>query len=374
MPARSNRRLARLFGIDIQFHWTWLIILYLVAATLGEFFARAYHWHALTVWAAALVTTALFFVSVVLHELAHSLAARAYGLPVHTITLFVFGGVSELTREPDHAGAEFVIAILGPLTSLVIGGVCLGLSKLGSVHQPVFAVLWWLGSINLLLAIFNLAPGFPLDGGRVLRAIIWSANHNFLSATRWATRIGKVVALLFILVGVLQFFHGQGLNGLWIAFIGWFLLVAAEQSWRQTEARSALGSFTVRDLSNPFFTSVSPDETVEGYFHQVADSHNYRASLVMEDGDRLIGVIAPVDLRNAPRPRWGELRVRNLMVPRTRLVTATLQDGLMEALEKMALNNVSQLPVVEGDHVHGVIRRDRILELLQAHLGSKKLG
>lgn len=371
MPRQSNRRLARLFGINIEFHWTWLIILYLFGYSLGDFFSHSYHWGLTVAWTVAIITTLLFFVSVVLHELAHSLTARRYGLPVHTITLFVFGGVSELTREPEQAGAEFVIAIVGPLTSLIIGGICLGFSRLGPRQSPAMVALWWLGAINLILAIFNMAPGFPLDGGRVLRAIIWSANHNFVSATRWATSIGKLVGFLFILYGVLEFFRGQGLNGLWIAFIGWFLVMAAEQSWRQTEAKSALGNFTVRDLSNPFFTAVPPEEEIESYFQKITESHNYRPSLVMENDDHLVGVIAPVDLRNAPRPKWPELRVRDLMVPRARIATVEQNEGLMEALEKMARHNVSQLPVLQGDRVLGVIRRDRILELLQSHLSGK---
>lgn len=370
MPNLSNRRLARVFGIDIEFHWTWLIILYLFGYSLGDYFSHAYHWGLWVAWTTAIVTTLLFFVSVVLHELAHSLAARRYGLPVHTITLFVFGGVSQLTREPEQAGAEFVIAIVGPLTSLVLGAICLGLAQLGPRHVPVIASLWWLGAVNLILAVFNLIPGFPLDGGRVLRAIIWSANRNFVAATHWATRIGKIVAVLFIFYGVVMFFRGQGINGLWIAFIGWFLLTAAEQSWRQTEVKGALEHFTVRDLSNPFFTTVPPDEPIESYFQQVTDSHNYRPSLVLTDGEELVGVIAPVDLRNAPRPQWPLLRVKDLMVPRARLATVTMDEGLMEALEKMALHGVSQLPVIEDGHVRGVIRRDRILELLQNALSQ----
>lgn len=371
MPAQRNPRLARVFGIDVEFHWTWLIILYVFAYFLADSFHSTYrNWGETAVWGVAIITTLLFFASVVLHELAHSLTARAYGLPVHTITLFIFGGVSELTREPDKAGEEFVIAIAGPLTSLVIGGICLGLAAWSGRQSPVGVALWWLGAINVVLAAFNLIPGFPLDGGRVLRAILWSSSRNFVSATRWATRVGKAVALLFILWGVVRFLQGAGFGALWIAFIGWFLLMAAEQSWRQIQAKEALASFTVRDLANPFFTAVPPQATVESYVQQLAESRARRPSLVMDDDDHLLGVISPENLRETPRARWPELRVRDLMVPRERVATAALDEGLMDALQKMAVGNLSQLPVLEEDHVRGVIRRERILDLLQGRAAA----
>src|SRR6185312_10916321 len=232
----AGTRLARVAGIDIEFHPSWIIILLLIGWSLGSYFRAADpHWSNFAVWLAAGVTTVLFFVSVVLHELAHSLVARARGLPVHVITRFVFGGVSELTREPDTPGHEFKIAIAGPATSLPIGAICLAAASLGTPSQPVFAVAEWLGWINIILALFNLIPGFPLDGGRVLRAILWGANHNLLQSTRRAAQVGKAVAIAFILFGVWEFFTGRGLEGLWLAFIGWFLLNAAEQSWRQIE-------------------------------------------------------------------------------------------------------------------------------------------
>jgi Zn-dependent protease/CBS domain-containing protein len=366
---RSSRRLARIAGIDIVFDASWLIILVLIGITLAEYFGQLNPaWSRAVVLAAAAITTVAFFASVVLHELAHSLVARAHGLPVHTITLFVFGGVSELSREPDDAGSEFRIAIAGPLASLVIGGVCVGLGRLGSSHQPLFAVLDWLGYINLLLAIFNLIPGFPLDGGRVLRAILWSANKNFVKSTRWATNVGKACALGFILIGVLEFFNGAALSGLWLAFVGWFLLSAAEQSWRQTEIQSALGHYTVGDLETPFFARVAPELNLEAFIGELAAQNNFRASLVMDQEDRLVGIITPADLSRVPRERWGTTLVRDAMVPRERMATVAPGEGLSAALRKMVESNVGQLPVVSNGSVRGVIRRDRIIELLHGQL------
>lgn len=370
---KANRRLATIAGIEIQFHSSWVIILALIGLTLGEYF-RAVNpgWPRGEVALAAIATTILFFVSVVLHELAHSLVARAHGLPVHVITLFVFGGVSELTREPDDAATEFRIAIAGPLTSLALGGICWGLGQLGSTHQPVFAVLAWLGWINLLLAVFNLIPGFPLDGGRVLRAIIWSANKDFVKSTRWATRVGKICALGFILIGVLEFFGGAALSGLWLAFIGWFLLSAAEQSWRQTEAQAALGHYTVRDLETPFFARVPPDVTLEAFINELASNHNFRASLVMDADDQLLGIITAADLNKVPRPQWATTLVRDLMVPFGQMATVNPTEGLSSALRKMAEHNVGQLPILANGSVRGVIRRDRIIELLQSQLNNSR--
>ncbi|MGH9480991.1 MAG: site-2 protease family protein [Terriglobales bacterium] len=370
MPGKPrNRRLARVAGIDIQFHSSWLIILALFGLTLAAYF-RAYNpgWSELVVVLAAAVTTALLAVSVVLHELAHSLVARAHGLPVHAITLFVFGGVSELTREPDDAATEFRIAIAGPLTSLVLGAICVGLAQLGNVHQVLVAMLAWLGWINLALALFNLIPGFPLDGGRVLRAILWRANRDFVKSTRWATRAGRVCALACILYGVFEFFGGATLDGMWLAFIGWFLYSAADQSWRQTEAQAALGHFTVRDLESPFYSRVAPDLNLEAYVTELASQHSYRASLVMDADGQLLGILTPADAGRVPRADWGTTLVREIMVPRDRMATVAPADGLVAALRKMAEHNVGQLPVLAEGSVRGVIRRDRIIELLQSQL------
>src|SRR6185437_10508832 len=352
----AQRRLARIAGIDIQFHLSWISILALIGLTLGEYFQAANpHWAAAVAWGAAAATTVLFFAAVVLHELAHSLVARAKGLPVQAITLFVFGGVSELTREPEDAKSEFQIAIAGPLMSLALGAACLGLSRLGSPHAPVIAVLLWLGWINLALALFNLIPGFPLDGGRVLRAILWNASHDFTRATRQATQVGKICAAGFILYGL-------------FAFFGWFLLTAAEQSWRRTEAQAALGNYTVRDLETPFYSRVPPEWNLESFITEVASLHNYRASLVMDGEDQLLGIITPGDLAQVPRSRWGTTLVREIMRPRSEMATVQPAEGLASALRKMAEQDVAQLPILSDGGVRGVIRRDRILALLHAQL------
>lgn len=371
MPARK-RHLARIFGIDIDFDASWFIILFLIAFSLAGEFQRLPGWSPAQVWGATLLTTFLFFACLVMHELAHSLVARAYGIEVHGIRLYVFGGVSQITSEPTRPEVELLIAIVGPLTSLALGSFFYWVSSWVPHSQPLGAMAWWLGWINIILGVFNLIPGFPLDGGRILRALFWTFNHNFLRATQWATRVGKVIAMALILIGIVQVFHGGDLDGLWLAFIGWFLLTAADQSMRQTEMRDALGQYTVRDLSSPFFSRVPPEETLEAYFNQVAEQHDYHPSLVMEEDD-LLGVISPSDLRQTPREQWNNAPVRQLMVPRAELVTASPREGLSSVLEKMAARNLSLLPVIDQDRVQGVIGRDRILQLLQNHFASHSL-
>ncbi len=353
-------------GIRIRFHPSWLIIVVLIALSLKGYFQLAHPaWNGVLLWGTALTTAALFFVSVILHELAHSLVARACGLPVKQITLFVFGGVSQVMREPSEARTELWIALAGPATSLALGGILLLAAHLMPSAAAITAVFWWLGSINLFLAAFNLIPGFPLDGGRVLRAILWSASKDFIRATRWATNVGKAVALLFILNGLIKaFFRGQAVEGIWLAFIGWFLLNAAEQSWRHAEVTDVLERHKVGDLASPYYTWVKPDETLEEYFQHAAETQQNRPSLVIDD-ETLVGVIAPLDLRGASRQLWPEVRVRDIMVPRDQVAIVAPNDGLRGALEKMANANLVQLPVIENGIIRGVILRERIVQLLQ---------
>lgn len=371
MPQRT-RRLFRIFGIDIEFDASWFIILFLIALSLAGEFQRIPGWSLATIWAATLITTALFFACLVLHELAHSLVARAYGIEVHAIRLYVFGGVSQITSEPKSPSAELLIALVGPLTSLVLGALFYLLAGQVQRSAPLGAMSWWLGMINILLGVFNLIPGFPLDGGRVLRALLWTANRNFLRATQWATQVGKVIAFLFILVGIVQVFHGGEWNGLWLAFIGWFLLTAADQSLKQTELRDALSQYLVRDLASPFFSRVAPDETLQHYFTQQAEQHDYQPSLVMAE-DELLGLISPSDLKSIPRETWERTPVSEVMAPRDQVVTVSPRDGLGDVLDKMVTQNLPLLPVMEKSRVQGVIGRDRILQLVQSHFSSQRL-
>jgi Zn-dependent protease len=249
---KSHIVLGKIFGIEIGIHYSWFIIAALITFSLSDHF-RAINsgWSNSVVWGAAGLTALLFFASLLAHELSHSLMARARKLPVNRITLFALGGVSVIEKEPPNALTEFLVTIVGPLTSVVLGFVLRGLAySLGQDPEatPGLAILYWLGYINISLGIFNMLPGFPLDGGRVLRSVIWGATHNLERATRIASRVGQIIAILFILTGIYQFFRGAGLGGLWISFIGWFLLQSAGANYLEVKIKHALEDLSAGDL------------------------------------------------------------------------------------------------------------------------------
>src|SRR5579864_7713941 len=238
---RSSIRLGRLFGIEVGLHYSWFLIALLITMSLtAQFHQNHSDWSEGIVWATSILTALLFFAALLAHEMSHALVARSHGLKTREITLFALGGVAQIEKEPEDPKTEFWVGIVGPFSSAVIGLICLGISwaggwRMGATPEtPVLSMLVWLGYINLTLAAFNLIPGFPLDGGRILRAIIWWINGNAKRATFLAARAGQAVALCFIAFGILRFFAGAGFGGLWIAFIGWFLLQAAGSSMLET--------------------------------------------------------------------------------------------------------------------------------------------
>jgi Zn-dependent protease/CBS domain-containing protein len=365
-------RLFRIGGISIEVNVSWLIILALLTTSLAlDWFplaARGYS--AATYWILALVAALLFFASVLAHELAHSLVARARGLPVTSITLFIFGGVSNIEREPQRPGAEFWIAFVGPLTSLIIGGLALLAGGLIGAASPLLAALLdYLGVTNLLLAVFNLIPGFPLDGGRVLRSIIWKATSSPRTATLWAARVGQVFAFLLILVGVWQFFSGALINGLWFGFIGWFLLTAAQSENTQVALDTIFAGVTVGQLM-----SASPQEAPDTTtIQQLVDGYllpqRARALPVMSSGT-LAGLITLDDVRRVPRERWGETTARDAMTPLGQLEVARPNDRASEALSRMARRDVNQLPVLDGaGRLVGMLSRDTLMRYVEVRRG-----
>ena len=239
---RSQIRLGKVFGIEIGLHYSWFLIAVLIVTSLYDEFHHSHPgWGDTVILTVAVATGLLFFASLLLHELSHSLFARSHGIPVKQITLFALGGVSQLEKEPASAAVEFWMAFAGPLTSAAIGGICL-LARLGAgaASTPIYGMLSWLGYINLALAGFNMIPGYPLDGGRMLRAALWWKSGSMERATGSASKVGQAIGMIFIIWGIAQFFGGAGVGGLWISFIGWFLLTAAGESYAQAglDARS----------------------------------------------------------------------------------------------------------------------------------------
>ena len=360
-------RIIKIAGIDIYIRVSWLIILVFLTFSLATgWFPTSYPgYSSLTYYILGFISALLLFVSVLLHELAHSFVARARGLPVHNIVLFIFGGVSNLEQEPQTPGTEFTMAFVGPLVSLLIGALSYGLLALvrGS-HSLIEPILSYLAVTNILLGIFNLLPGFPLDGGRVLRSIIWKATGNIQTATNVATFVGQTFAYLFILLGILQFFAGNGFGGLIIIFTGWFLLNAAQTTRTQTTLDAAFRGVTVGQVMNTNTMTVPANISLQRLVDEYFLPQGLRSALVMQV-DQLAGLITLSDIRHIPREQWPQTPVGLVMVPAERLHTVTPQQSLKDTLPLMNGQDVNQLPVVQDGKLVGVLTRDAIIRSLE---------
>jgi Zn-dependent protease/CBS domain-containing protein len=369
---KSNIKLGKIAGIEIGLHYSWFIIAALIAFSLGE---RFHHvnpsWSTGRVWIAALLTALLFFVTLLLHELSHSLVAQARGLKVKSITLFALGGVSQIEEDAKDAKTEFWVAIAGPLASLAVGFGCIAIAAGLGWHPPteprtaVTAVLVWLGYINVGLGIFNMVPGFPLDGGRVFRAIVWAISKNADRSTRIAARLGQVVAFLFILYGLWSFFGGAGFNGLWIAFIGWFLMDAAQASYAQVDVAAAFRGMRVSEVMSRDCAIVNRGMSLQGF----VDTYVLRTGercFAVADGGRLVGLITLRDVGAVPRDRWESTTVREAMRPLKELHVIAPDTQVLDALKLMAGNDINQLPVVANGALQGILSRSHLMQLLRA--------
>jgi Zn-dependent protease/predicted transcriptional regulator len=368
---RAQIKLGRIFGIDIGLHYSWLIIALLITLSLsGHFKSTNPQWSDTVVWLTALVTALLFFTTIVIHELSHSIVARMHGLAVRSITLFALGGVSQIEKDSPDARTEFWIGIAGPLASAVIGILCLGVAlSLGwepaaTPAAPATAVLVWLGYINFLLAVFNMVPGFPLDGGRVLRGIIWWITGARSKATRIAAQVGEFVSYAFIVIGLVRFFGGAGLGGLWISFIGWFLLDASRASQAQVGVTEALKGLQVGDVMSRDYVTVDSRSNIQSF----ADEHLLRSGrrcfIVTENG-RVAGLITPQEIRHIPHAQWPYKTLDLVMRPLEQLRTVTIDTPVIKALEIMGRDDVNQLPVMLNGALEGIVSRSHILQLLQ---------
>jgi len=363
---RATITFGRILGIPIGANASWFLVLALVTWSLAEgYFPASYPgWTAGTYWIVAAVTSLLFFGSVVVHELGHSVVARREGVPVRAITLFIFGGVSQITREPPTAGSEFRIAIAGPLTSIGLGVVFGALGALLAPIPVLAAPAVYLGRINLFLGVFNLLPGFPLDGGRILRALIWARGRNFRTATRWASNVGHAVAFVFILLGVGQMVSGHISDGLWIAFLGWFLHSAAEASYQQVVLDDMQRGVTARELMTREWPVVPPDEPLDRLVHDHVLTRGEPWSYVGKDGS-VAGVITLRDINAVPQPKWPAVTTGQAMTPLAAVPQARPGDTMRTVLQRMDDAGVEQLPLVEDGRVVGTVSREQLLRYLR---------
>jgi Zn-dependent protease/CBS domain-containing protein len=370
MTPKPGIKIGRVFGIPIYVHASWFIIFALITLTLVTQFGSEHpQWTPQRLWSLGILTSLLFFVSVLLHELSHSVVSLHYKLPVTSITLFVFGGLARMNREPETALQEFNIALAGPLSSFVIAGVFWSLTRIFPQSQMVGALAGYLAWVNFLLAAFNLAPGFPLDGGRLLRAVVWGITKNFNRATRFASRSGQFIAYMLIVGGIALALQNKNnfVGGLWLAFIGWFLLTAAQASYAQVAIHDALAGLHAADIMNQDLPEVSRSISLEDYGHEVLRTGR-RGHLVME-GDRLVGLMTVHALNRVPREDWNVTSVQAVMLPREKIQCARPDETALALLERMQAADINQMPVVEEDgRVTGMVSRESLLRAVKTRV------
>jgi len=365
---KGSLRIARIAGIDIGIHYTWIIIFILIAWSLaaGYFPAEYPGWDGLIYWATAVVAALLLFISVLIHEMAHSLMAISRGVPVKSITLFLLGGVSNLEAEPEKPGVEFAIAIVGPVTSIALAGLFWALDLTGlAVAGPVQATIVYMIEINVLLAAFNILPGFPLDGGRVLRAILWGATNNLRKATDIAAAIGQVFGWAMIALGIFWALTDNIMGGVWLVFIGWFLNSAAEASKREVELRAIWLNVKVASVMNDRPETIEANSNVEALVNDIYVKKGIRSAAVVEDG-KLLGIITLADIKKMAPGAWRNTTVSSVMT-RQPLKTITPGDDMKTAVHLMAENGVNQLPVVVEERLVGMLNRADIIRYVQVH-------
>lgn len=374
MDMHAQIKLGRIFGIELGLHYSWLIIAALIAFSLAEHFrATDPNWSPAVVWGSALITSVLFFACLFAHELSHSFVALRHKIPVRRITLFALGGVAQIEKESPNASTEFWIAIAGPISSCVLGAVLLGAALSAGwtprtpPRTPLVAVLVWLGYINVLLGIFNMIPGFPLDGGRVFRAIVWQATGNAERAMRMASRVGQWIGGALIFYGIFRFFTGAGFAGLWLSFIGWFLLDAAKTSYLQYETTTLLKDLKAGDLMSRDCVSLDGGTTVQEFVDEQLLRSPHRCFIVTESG-RMAGLVTPHDVKATERSRWPQTRLSAVMRPLDKVHSISPETPVVEAVELMAREDLNQIPVVADHHVQGMITRGRILQALRSRM------
>ncbi len=351
-----NFTIARIAGIRIGVNWSWLIVFALIVWTLESTVFPTSNPGLMTATYVSMAVSAaiLFFASLLLHELGHALQARRDGLEIEDITLWLFGGVARFKGMFPSAGAELRIAVAGPLVSLLLGGLFVGVAVAGGLGSAVDGVAAWLGYINLILLAFNLLPALPLDGGRVFRSLLWLRGGDFARATRIAADVGRGVGYLLIALGMVSFILQGAWSGAWLAFIGWFLLNAAAAEGRSGLLRDALGDLRVRDLMIRQPESAAADWTLAEFMDEVAHVHHFTTYPVIAD-DHVVGLLPFAAVAKVPRPQWETTRVAECMVPIHETPTVREDEPLLDAIGDMRQGPLDRALVLAGDQVVGLL-------------------
>jgi Zn-dependent protease len=365
---QGSLKLGSVAGIDIRLHYTWLFAFFLIALSLalGYFPGSNNEFGVATPWILGIVAAMLLFGSVLVHELAHSLVAGARGLRVNSITLFILGGVSSITSEPASSKDEFLIAVVGPLTSFVLGALFWLLSQAAPSGSSIAEIAGYLGFANLLLGLFNIVPGFPLDGGRVLRSIVWASTRNMSGGTRVASYIGQTTAFVLIGWGIVNVLSGNFVGGLWTALIGWFLNTSAEAARQQVSSQTLLDGVLVSSIMDVSPEAASPELSVREFMLEHALRRGQRALPVLDDGS-LLGIVSISDAKHLGQDAWAATPVSEIM-SRMPLKTIEPDSDLGTALRLIVENDVHQLPVLQNGRLVGMLSRADIMRYIQLGL------
>jgi Zn-dependent protease/predicted transcriptional regulator len=370
---RDSISLGRIFGIPLRLHYTWFIIFALLTVSLVLYSSGDYPIEERILL--GILTSVLFFGSIITHELAHSILAIRNGIPVKDITLFIFGGVSQITKEATQPRTELLVAIVGPLSSLAIGGLFYGAYSLLAQTQQTLAagLMQWLAIINVILAVFNLVPGFPLDGGRILRAIVWQRTGNYIRATSIATKVGRGIALAFIIGGIVVIFALHlWFQGLWFIFIGWFLYDAARAGYQQVLLRNSLSGITVRQVTDHNCPLISRDLNLKELIQQYILPTG-RSSFPVTKEAVLEGMVTLNQIKKTPHSRWDITSVQDIMTPASKLKVAHPDQDILTLLQAMSGENADHIPVTQEGKVIGMVNREDLIRFLRtrADLGTK---
>lgn len=363
---RQAISLGRILGIPIGLDYSWFLIFALLTWTLavGYFPSEFNNWPTAEYWIVGGVTAVMLFVSVLLHELGHSMLAMHYKIPVRSITLFIFGGIAQIGAEPPGPAAEFWIAIAGPIVSFALAALFGLLQPVFTGVAPLLALAKYLAYINGALALFNLIPGFPLDGGRVFRAIVWGITHSLHRATLIAANVGRLIGFLFIFLGAWQLFSGNLANGLWIAFIGWFLESAAAREVQYRAVHDMLAGHKVSELMRRGCASIPADTNLQDLVEDHILGAGRRSLVVTQDG-KVVGLVTLHGVKEVPQAKWPTSTAAQVMMSMDQIKYVGPDTQLWPALEEMDRDGVNQLPVMVNSHCVGMLSRENVIDFLR---------
>lgn len=374
MFSASGLKLGRVMGIPVYVNWSWFVIFILLAFTLSSQFSSEHgNWTPAQYWTLGVVASLLLFGSVLFHELGHSIIALRYKIPVVSITLFIFGGMASIAHEPDRPLKHFNIAIAGPAASFLLAFAFYGVALPFPQNSMIAVAAIWLAGMNAVLAVFNLVPAFPLDGGRILQAMVWAKTKDFNRATQWASRSGQLLAYLMILLGIVVAVESHfWLSGLWMVFIGWFLLSAAQQTYAQVAVRRVLDGLNAADVMSSELPLIDRTLSLEDYLHEVLRTGR-RCHLVLGNNE-LVGMITLHNVRDIPREEWANTSIQGAMLRKNQIQWVQADEPALKILERMQKMDVNQMPVLREGEVVGMISRDAMLRVIQTRLQLERLA